>query len=56
MPAIITVDKNNNCKLVIENCAPYDVTINRSDVIALMDVETKQLQPLEDSVISCNCQ
>jgi hypothetical protein len=24
MPAIITVDKNNNCKIVIDNCAPYD--------------------------------
>jgi len=52
MPAIVTVDKNNNCKIVIDNCAPYDVTIDRNDVIALMDRETEQLQPLEDSVIS----
>jgi hypothetical protein len=28
MPAIVTVDKNNNCKIVINNCAPYDITIN----------------------------
>jgi hypothetical protein len=52
MPAIVTVDKNNNCKIVIDNCAPYYVTIDRNDVIALMDRETEQLQPLEDSVIS----
>jgi len=52
MPAIVTVDKNNNCKIVIDNCAPYDATIGRNDVIALMDRETEQLQPLEDSVIS----
>ena len=52
MPAIVTVDKNNNCKIVIDNCAPYDVTIDRNDILALRDRETEQLQPLEDSVIS----
>ncbi len=52
MPAIVTVDKNNNCKIVNDNCAPYDVNIDRYDIFALMDRETEQLQPLEDSVIS----
>jgi len=51
MPAVVTVDKNNNCKIVIDNCEPYDITIDRNDIIALMDRETEQLQPLEDSVI-----
>jgi hypothetical protein len=27
MPAIVSIDKNNNYKLVIDNCAPYDVTL-----------------------------
>ncbi len=45
MPAMVTVDKNNICKIVIENCAPYDVTMDRNDIIALMDRETEQLQP-----------
>jgi hypothetical protein len=49
---VVSIDKNNNCKLVIDNCAPYDITIDRNDIIGLMDVETEQLQPLEDSVIS----
>jgi len=52
MPAVVSIDKNNNCKLVIDNCAPYDITIDRNDSIGIMDVETEQLQPLEDSVIS----
>jgi hypothetical protein len=52
MPAVVSIDKNNNCKLGIDNCAPYDITIDRNDIIRLMDVETEQLQPLEDSVIS----
>jgi hypothetical protein len=33
MPAIVTIDKNNNCNLVIDKCAPYNVTIDRNDVI-----------------------
>jgi len=52
LPAVVSIDKINNCKLVIDNCAPYNVTIDRNDIIGLMDVETEQLQPLEDSVIS----
>ncbi len=52
MPAVITVEKNNNCKILIDNCVPYDITIDRNDIIALMERETEQLQPLEDSVIS----
>jgi hypothetical protein len=52
MPAIVTVDKNNNCKIVIDNCAPFDVNIDRNGILALMDKETEQLQPLKDFVIS----
>jgi hypothetical protein len=25
LPASVSIDKNNNCKLVIDNCAPYDI-------------------------------
>jgi hypothetical protein len=52
IPAIVSIDKNNNCKIVINNCAPYDITIERNDIIGLMDVKTDELIPLEDSVIS----
>jgi hypothetical protein len=27
MPAIVSIDKNNKCKIVLDNCAPYGVTI-----------------------------
>jgi hypothetical protein len=51
MPAIVTINKNNNCKIVVDNCAPYDVTIARGDVLGIMDMETDDLIPLEDSTI-----
>jgi hypothetical protein len=27
VPSLVTIDSNQNCKVIIENCAPYDVTI-----------------------------
>ncbi len=52
MPAVVSIDKNNNCKIVIDNCAPYDVTIDRNDIIGIMDKETDKLQLLDDATIS----
>jgi hypothetical protein len=52
MPEVVSIDKNNNCKIVIDNCAPFDVTIDRNDIIAIMDKETEQLQLLDEETIS----
>jgi hypothetical protein len=52
MPAVVSIDKNNNCKIIVDNCAPYDVIIDRNDVIGFMDIETEQLIPMEDSTIA----
>ncbi len=27
MPSIVKIDENNICTIVVENCAPYDVTL-----------------------------
>jgi hypothetical protein len=55
MPAIISVDQNNNCKLMVENCAPYDITIERNDLMGLLEVEEEELIPLTDNVITSVC-
>jgi hypothetical protein len=52
MPAVVSIDKNNNCKIIVDNCAPYDVIIDRNDVIWFMDIETDPLIPMEDSTIA----
>ncbi len=38
--------------MVIDNCAPYDVTIERNNTLSFMDLETDILMPMEDSVIA----
>ncbi len=52
MPAVVLMDKNNNFKIIVDNCAPYDVIIDRNDVIGFMDIETDELIPMEDSTIA----
>jgi hypothetical protein len=54
MPALL-MDKNNNCKIIVENCAPYDVTIERNNLIGLIEIEEEELVPLTDNVISSVC-
>jgi hypothetical protein len=54
MPIIVLIDKNNNCKIVSDNCAPYDVTIDRNNTMSFVDLEleTDNLMAMEDSVIT----
>jgi len=52
MPAIISVDQNNDCKLVIKNCAPYYVTFERDDVNGIVEVKEDEFMPLTDDIIS----
>jgi hypothetical protein len=49
--AIVSIDQNNNCKIVLDNCAPYDVTISRNDILGIMDAEPDEPIPMEDSTI-----
>ncbi len=53
MPALILVDNNSNCKIIVENCAPYDVTIERNNLMGLIKIEDKQLIPLTDVIAVC---
>ncbi len=39
VPSLVTIDSNQNCKVVIKNCAPYDVTIERNDIMGIIEME-----------------
>jgi hypothetical protein len=53
MPAIVNIDENNICSFVVEN---YDVTLERDDIIGVMETEQDELVPLTDDFISSVCQ
>ncbi len=46
--SLVTIDSNQNCKVVIENCAPYDVTIERNDIMGIIEMEEDKVYPLTD--------
>jgi len=56
LPSIVNVDKNNIFNIVMENCAPYDVTLERDDILGVMETEEEELVPPTDDFISSVCQ
>ncbi len=52
LPAIVSGDKNNMCKVLIVNFAPYIVTLERNDTKGILETEKEELIPLTDDVIS----
>jgi hypothetical protein len=55
VPSLVTIDNNQNCKVVIENCAPYDVTIERNDIMGIIEMEEDKLYPLTDEAAAGIC-
>jgi superfamily II helicase len=56
MPSIVNIDENNICNIIVENCATYDVTLERDDILGIMETETDELVPLTDDFILSVCQ
>ena len=46
VPSLVTIVNDQNCKVVIENCAPYEVTIERNDIMGIIEIEEDKLYPL----------
>jgi hypothetical protein len=46
----------NICNIIVENCTPYDVTLEQDDIFGIMEIEEEELIPLTDDFISSVCQ
>jgi hypothetical protein len=49
VPSLVSIDENHNCKIIIENWALYEVTIERNDIMGIVEIEDKELYPLTDN-------
>jgi len=38
VPSVVSFDENNNCKVMIKNCAPYEITIERYNLLGLLEI------------------
>ncbi len=36
-------DKTNHCQIILENCIPYEVTIERGDIHGMIDEEEAEM-------------
>ena len=52
MPAWVTLDKYKNCKMVIDNCAPYDIVIARNEILGVLEFESEECIPMTENSIS----
>ncbi len=53
MPAWVSLDTYKNCKISIDNCAPYNIVLPRNEIIGVLEFEPEQCLPLnEDTVAS----
>ena len=41
--------------VIIENCTPYDVTIERNDIMGLIEMENDKIYPLTDETAAGIC-
>jgi hypothetical protein len=48
VPSLVSIDSNHNCKVIIENCAPYEVVIQRNDIMGLIEIKEDEMYPLMD--------
>jgi hypothetical protein len=55
VPSLVSIDSTQNCKIVIENCAPYEVTIERNDVMGIIEMEEDEMNPLTDETAADIC-
>jgi hypothetical protein len=55
VPSLVTIDSNQNCKVIIENCAPYEVTIERNNIMGIIEMEEDKLYPLTDETAAGIC-
>jgi hypothetical protein len=53
MPGWVSLDNYKNCKIIIDNCAPYDIVLPRNEILGVLELEQEQCLPLnEDTVAS----
>jgi hypothetical protein len=52
MPAWVTIDKYKNCKMIINNCEPYDIAIARNKVLGVLEFEPDDCIPMTENSIA----
>ncbi len=41
MPVWVSLDNYKNCKIIIDNCAPYDIVLPRNEILGVLEFESE---------------
>ena len=52
MPQLVSINNDKIYSIVIDNCAPYDITIDCDAILGVVETETKTPMPLDDNFIN----
>jgi hypothetical protein len=52
MPAWVSLDTYKNCKIIIDNCAPYDIVLHRNEILRVLEFEPEQCLPLNEDTVA----
>jgi len=53
--SLVSIAENHNCKAIIENCAPYEVTIEMNGIMGIVEIKDDELYPLADNTAAEIC-
>ena len=52
MPQLVSINNDKICSIVIDNCAPYNITIDRDAILGIVEMETDAPMTLDDNFIN----
>jgi hypothetical protein len=52
MPAWVILDNYKNCKVIIDNCAPFDIVLPWNEISGVLEFETGQCLPLNENTVA----
>jgi hypothetical protein len=55
VPSLVTIDSNQNCKVIIANCTPYNVNIEMNDIMGIIEMADDRIYPLTDEAAAGIC-
>jgi len=52
MPVWVSLDNYKNCKIIIDNCAPYDIVLPRNEILGVLEFESEQCLPFNQDTVA----
>jgi hypothetical protein len=52
MPAWVTMESYSNCKIIIDNCGPYNIVLPQNEILVVLEFESENCLPLNEDMVA----